>query len=102
MIQVANIPTESYEDNGYRVWYPHINKPFPFGDKGLHIGLSSAWLREATINGVSKIMYVWNGKNYYWFLPDKKMLSKMKRDRDYKEEVINYDNCPLKLYFFKL
>ena len=100
MIKVASIPTEEELIDGYKFWYPQINSPFPF-EGGLAIGLSSGWLREAEIAGVSKIKYEWNGKTYSWFVPDKRMKKQMEAEGLYKEKIVNYPQ-PLKIYYFLL
>lgn len=101
MIQVANIPTEEEVSGDYKFWTPHINKPF-YKDGEWYIGLSRHYLEEAEMSGVSKLRYSWNGKDYSWFVPSKKMRKQMERDGDVVKKVHRFPDNPLITYLFLL
>ena len=99
--KIANIDTKEEYNDGIISWLPQIREPF-YKDGHLWIGLSRHWIEEAQVAGVNKIIYEYENKRVYWFVPDRKMLKKMEKDGDVIKKVHLFPDNPLKTYLFKL
>ena len=94
--------TEEYDPELGMVWCPKIKAPFYFNGK-MTVGLNEKFLRKAIEENIKVFMINIGEKNILIEAPDEKTLSKMVKEKRYKDIPSMFKNGkPMRIFYFDI